>query len=161
MNAFARRLAWLPAGSWMGLIWHMSADSSSGIKSLRLSRLVWGWLLTPLTGVHPSYPILFETDTLIRKTAHMTEYAIMAALFFVALRLDGRQRPLTMCLRWTILLTIGWAASDELHQAFVPGRGAHVTDVMIDAAGAVVMTCLIWLWQRRRITPAATPHTQS
>jgi VanZ family protein len=41
-----------------------------------------------------------------------------------------------------ILIALGvcmlYAASDEVHQIFIPGRGAQVKDVLIDSAGAFV-----------------------
>ena len=42
--------------------------------------------------------------------------------------------------RILISLCIGilYATSDEIHQAFVPGRGPQVTDVMIDSMGVVL-----------------------
>jgi hypothetical protein len=40
--------------------------------------------------------------------------------------------------RWLVAwaCATGYAATDELHQAFVPGRGPAVLDVLIDALGA-------------------------
>ena len=34
------------------------------------------------------------------------------------------------------LVTAAYAATDEFHQLFVPGRAGRVTDVLIDSAGA-------------------------
>ena len=84
----------------------------------------------------------------------------MAGLFYLALRFDGRERPFALRLRWTVLLTVCWAALDELHQAFVPGRGAHVTDVLIDSLGGLVMlsALLVWRWWHNRRPPNRTTH---
>ena len=38
--------------------------------------------------------------------------------------------------------------SDEVHQLFVPGRGAQVKDVLIDSAGAIVGICIYVLASR-------------
>ena len=46
--------------------------------------------------------------------------------------------------KWFITLAIAlgfcilYAASDEIHQLFVPGRGAQFRDVMIDFSGAIL-----------------------
>jgi VanZ family protein len=37
-----------------------------------------------------------------------------------------------------LLICILYAASDEIHQIFVPGKGAHVKDVFIDSAESIV-----------------------
>lgn len=47
------------------------------------------------------------------------------------------------------LLAVLYAATDEIHQTFVPGRSGRVTDVLIDAAGAAVGV-LVMAWLRRR-----------
>ncbi|MNL79991.1 VanZ like family protein [compost metagenome] len=44
-----------------------------------------------------------------------------------------------------------YAATDEWHQAFVPGRGPALTDVGIDSLGAA--TALLAAWLRRRLQP--------
>jgi VanZ family protein len=43
-------------------------------------------------------------------------------------------------LRWalvTVLIVAGYAALDEYHQSFVPGRTAAVRDVLIDTTGGI------------------------
>ena len=51
-------------------------------------------------------------DLVLRKIAHATEFAILAALLFRALRHTG----------WAIAIAIAYAVSDEIHQSFVSGR---------------------------------------
>ena len=50
----------------------------------------------------------------------------------------------------TLLICIIYAASDELHQAFVPGRGAHVSDVIIDSAGSALGILIVTVSKRLR-----------
>lgn len=142
--------ALLPA-SWMALIWQMSADSVSGIKSFRLARGIWASLLTPVTRLEPTYPMLFMTDAIARKGAHVAEYAILAGLMLLALRRGFPTKPAAWVARHGFLLTLLWAGIDEWHQTFVPGRMGQVGDVAIDGIGACLMT-LVWLWCQRRAT---------
>ena len=81
----------------------------------------------------------------VRKAAHMTEYAILAVLFYV-----WRWRRQLLA----VAMAAAYAASDEFHQLFVEGRAGRVSDVLIDSAGALVgvgiCTLCIWLHRRRR-----------
>lgn len=80
-------------------------------------------------------------DTLIKKAGHMLEYAILAWLWYRALgRLHGWAA-------WGI--TALYAASDEFHQSFTPGRHAQIADVIIDAAGAALGLWVAWRLDRR------------
>lgn len=83
----------------------------------------------------------------IRKSAHVTEYGILALL--VARALIGSS--LSFFSRgWfviAVLMLIAIAASDEYHQSFVPSRTAAVTDVLIDISGGVVALSLLALWR--------------
>ena len=47
------------------------------------------------------------------------------------------------------LLCTCYAATDEFHQIFVPGRTPKVTDVMIDSAGAALGIGMMFLLSRR------------
>lgn len=75
-------------------------------------------------------------DHPIRKAAHMTEYAILGLLSFFCFRGYLKRE------RRTYLLALGaavcYAASDEIHQLFVPGRAGRFSDVCIDTAGAAL-----------------------
>lgn len=72
----------------------------------------------------------------IRKAAHMTEYAVLSVLVMLALIVDGIKG-----IRLPVIATIiavAFAATDELHQRYVPGRYGCVRDVLIDAAGSII-----------------------
>jgi VanZ family protein len=95
----------------------------------------------------------------IRKTAHVTEYAILAALLFRALRMMAAHRPSAP--EWRVaflawLLAAGFATSDEIHQTFVASRGPSASDVLIDATGAALGLALVVVAprMRRRRAPA-------
>ena len=65
---------------------------------------------------------------MLRKGAHVTEYAMLALLLVRAL---GREVP-------AFALGVLYAASDEFHQSFVRGRHAAPLDVAIDAVGVLI-----------------------
>jgi len=94
----------------------------------------------------------------IRKTAHLTEYAILAALLFRALLATSGNRP--PATRWRVallawLLAAAFATSDEFHQTFVDSRGPSASDVLIDATGAAVGLALVVAASRARRRRAA------
>jgi VanZ family protein len=78
----------------------------------------------------------FLTDFIIKKIAHISEYAILYALIYKATR--GK---------WvaSFVLTIIYAITDEIHQSFVPGRTPRIYDVIgFDLTGANIATYSIW-----------------
>jgi len=99
---------WLPVVAWAALIFALSAIPSLG------------------TG-------LGTWDLILRKCAHMTEYAILA---FLLARAFGREAP-------ALVVGVLYAASDEFHQSFVSGRHASPVDVAIDTVG-VLLGLLAW-----------------
>lgn len=81
-----------------------------------------------------------KIDFPVRKTAHATEYGLLALTVFFSFSEDmksGRRSLLS------ILISFLYAASDEIHQLFVPGRAGMFRDVMIDTGGAVLMIMII------------------
>ena len=93
----------------------------------------------------------------IRKCAHATEYAILALLLWRAIRKPVRNDPRPW--HWgqalgVVLLVLLYAASDEFHQRFVPGRDASIRDVMIDTSGGILGLLVLWAFHylgRRRV----------
>lgn len=126
---------------WMWLIFSFSAQpaaASGEISSSFSSRLVER--VSGLMGVSLSAEKLARAVTTIeypvRKAAHMTEYAVMGLLsfaFYETWGAVGRRRY------WLAFGTaVLYAATDEFHQLFVPGRSGQLYDVCIDAAGALL-----------------------
>lgn len=139
MKNFLRYI--LPVLAWSGVIFSLSTNTGSASHTNAfldsfLTRYFPGWYRT-LT--EP------ERDALhfyVRKAAHVTEYAVLGILALRALRgmLCVRPRRLAVA-AWTF--ATAFAATDELHQVFVPGRTAKATDVLIDSCGAAAGIALL------------------
>jgi VanZ family protein len=71
--------------------------------------------------------------------AHFVEYAVLGALVTFAVGLRWRRAPL-----FAIVFSALYAVSDELHQAFVPGRVPDPLDLAIDVAGAALGASVMW-----------------
>lgn len=79
-------------------------------------------------------------DHPVRKIAHATEYALLAGLLLGAVTVG------TVNIRYvaiSVIIAVLYAATDEFHQLFVPGRSGRVTDVLIDGSGAAAGTLII------------------
>jgi VanZ family protein len=74
---------------------------------------------------------------LVRKGAHVTEYAVLAALWFRASTRGLGRSPGAAALI-ALGISVGWAALDETLQSLRPSRTASPVDVAIDAAGALL-----------------------
>jgi VanZ family protein len=105
---------WLPVFAWAAVIFALSS-----IPSLSTGLGTW--------------------DTILRKSAHIGEYAVLGALLYRAV---GREAA-------ALAAGIVYAATDELHQHYVSGRVGSVIDVAVDALG-VAGGMLLWLWLRER-----------
>lgn len=90
----------------------------------------------------PDVAIPLNTD----KPLHWLAYFGLACVIVRALagglppRIDARTGAIA------ILMTVGYAVTDEVHQMFVPGRTAEMYDLVADAAGAVAGAAACWAW---------------
>ena len=110
----ATRLAlWLPVVFWAGVIFTLSS-----IPSLGTGLGVW--------------------DVVLRKVAHLAEYAVLGALLYRAVRRDPA----------AVVLGSAYAATDEIHQSFVSGRQGSPLDWLVDTAGVVAGVVLFARWNR-------------
>lgn len=78
---------------------------------------------------------------MIRKSAHMTEYAVLVVLLLVSFLKNNIRRPYLLSLFFCLI----YASSDEFHQLFVPGRSCRAVDVLIDMTGASVIMLIIFI----------------
>jgi VanZ family protein len=142
---------WLPVIVWMVVIFGASGDARSVQHSDGLLSRLFAWLHIQVTREQ-----LESLRWFVRKGAHMTEYAVLALLWWRALR--GRAHAVGWSGRaaaQVLLICILYAASDEFHQSFVKNRSASVVDVLIDGTGATLALLLVWLATKRRSAKAA------
>jgi VanZ family protein len=99
-----------------------SASNTGGFLALWLSP----WLTTAQ---------IVTLNGIVRKTAHLTEYAILGALWYRAFVRGQGLRPGASA--WiALVISVAWAVVDEVHQSFVPTRTASPVDVLFDITGA-------------------------
>jgi VanZ family protein len=79
-------------------------------------------------------------DLVGRKVVHMSEYALLCALWWRAFRTIA---PARTALVYAVVASLLYAASDEVHQAFVHGRHGTAVDVVVDAIGVAVASLLV------------------
>jgi VanZ family protein len=99
--------------------------------------VLWAAVIFAFSAVPSLSTGLGTWDLLVRKIAHLSEYAILGALLVRAI-----QRPAVAILAGGL-----YAVSDELHQHFVRGRHAAWYDVLIDTVG---VTIGVLAWSRVR-----------
>jgi VanZ family protein len=84
------------------------------------------------------------------KSLHLAAYAVLGVLLVRALS-GGRAAGVNgRVVTWAALLATAYGLTDEVHQAFVPGRTADVRDLLADAVGATVGALACYAWARAR-----------
>ncbi|NCQ06177.1 MAG: VanZ family protein [Candidatus Moranbacteria bacterium] len=80
-----------------------------------------------------------------RKGAHVFEYAILLLLSLSFFRGIFPKESLFRVLLLSSFFSIMYAMTDELHQFFVPYRGARMSDVLIDSVSVLVTASLFFV----------------
>jgi VanZ family protein len=141
----SRLATWLPPLAWTAVILSFSSASFSADNTGSVIDPLLAWLLPWLA------PSTIEAlHGLVRKCAHVTEYAVLAALWLRAFRRTETERP-GWAVWLTLLLGVITASVDESYQSFVPSRTSSVRDVMIDTAGVVLVALPAGLGWRRAV----------
>jgi VanZ family protein len=106
--------------------------------TLWLPVVLWACVIFALSSVPSLSSGLGTWDVVLRKGAHLLEFAILGLLLARALLREAS----------ALAAAAAYAITDEIHQSFVEGRHAAASDVAIDAAGAL-LGVLAWRWTRR------------
>ena len=136
---------WIPATGWMLLIFAGSTDLLSAAQTSPFVVPFLLWL-----GPQISLATITSIHFALRKLGHLTEYAVLAALLWCALRSTLISMRSTAIAGLVFFASAVFAASDELHQSFIPSRTASIKDVMIDTCGAAIALALCVALRRRR-----------
>jgi VanZ family protein len=133
---------WLPIIIWMIVIFMFS--SQNGNQSEHNNRFVID-LLKHL-GINLDTALKNNSNFIVRKCAHMTEYFILYILVFRALSQEISYSKALIC---SLVIVSAYASTDEFHQSFIPGRGPSVRDVMIDTCGGII-ALLVTMFLKRK-----------
>ena len=121
----------------------MKKSSQSIFLGRWLPVFLWAVVIFALSSIQQiTVAEFFLWDFAAKKVAHLAEYAVLYALF---LRATEKNWVLSF------VLTMIYAATDEIHQSFVPGRNAAVYDLAFDFSGAAISAYVIW--KLRQIRP--------
>jgi VanZ family protein len=129
---------WLAPAVWAGVVLAASNDAFSAQHTRVILEAV---ARTFFSNISPA--ALERIHVAIRKSAHLTEYAILAGLFFRAFRAGRWPAWQLSWARRAFSLSLVVAAFDEFHQGFVPSRGSSPWDVLLDSVGAAFILLLI------------------
>ena len=130
---------------WMLVIFMMSSQSAddSTATSIHVGETIGEYFVPGYREWPPEEQVEFAVniDHPVRKAAHATEYTILGILLFLTCR-DSFGMNLKDSFKTAFLAGVFYAATDEFHQLFVPGRAGMISDVLLDSIG-VLLGCLL------------------
>lgn len=137
--------AWVLAGAWTLLVLSLSSDPFSASTTGSLLQRVLAFL-----GAELSRGTLHALHFAVRKGAHLTEYAVLAAL---TLRALTNSVPKPRAHLWAWLFSVAVALVDEGYQSTSAARTGSLSDVGVDGLGALLGIAAWSLFARNRSAP--------
>ncbi|PYJ10859.1 MAG: hypothetical protein DMF06_04710 [Verrucomicrobia bacterium] len=137
---------WLPVLIWLAVIFVGSTDLMSAEHTSRFIGPFLRWFLPDIADATIASVQLF-----VRKCAHLSEYAVLAALLCRAFR-QSIGRPWHAAFL-AFFVAAASAVLDEFHQSFVASRTGTAVDVAIDCGGALIGVVIYRSLGRTRATP--------
>lgn len=136
---------------WMAFIFSMSAKNSTQSSSISggFTYKILSMFFAQFRSIDKTTQdsIVEGLQFVVRKGAHFTAYAILGGLCFADLRvLDKFKLKINFII--APVISALYAASDELHQYFVPGRSCEIRDVMIDSLGALTGITVVIIFSK-------------
>jgi len=148
---------WLPLPIWLSVIF---VGSTNLMSAEHTSRFVVPFLLWLKPGMSPH--TIWVILVVMRKCAHVTEYAVLALLLWRALRSIPILRAKMLLVFVAVVLGCAlFAATDEFHQTFVKSRTPSVRDVFLDVGGALLGLLIgVGFARRHAKRPRCATHSQ-
>jgi VanZ family protein len=132
---------WLPVLAWMIFIFIGSTDLLSAEHTSRFIGPFLRWFAPDISDA-----TIASVQLVVRKFGHLTEYAILAALLYRALRgfCDA-------AFSLSLIVAASYAVLDEFHQSFIASRTGSPWDVAIDCLGAMTGLMIYRLASKSKI----------
>jgi hypothetical protein len=124
-KTFLKPRLFLPVLLWCAVIFAFSSFSTGSVSSF------------------------YWPDFIVKKLAHVFEYALLTTFSYRALWNSGIEKKKAFIA--SAAFSVFYGTTDELHQAFVPGREPHIRDVVFDTIGTSL--AIYYLWKLLPKTP--------
>jgi VanZ family protein len=131
---------WAVVAAWMVCISTLSTDPFSASNT---NRYIDPLLRFFFPHLHPAGFVF--AHTVIRKTAHVTEFFILGSLLYWACRRGRFPRWRAVWMVQALSVALMYSLVDEFHQVFVPTRTPSLVDSGIDSLGAGASQVFIYL----------------
>ena len=139
-------LAWFWVACWGGVIWALGSDTFSASETSRWLMPFFQWLFGDV-----DVDTRYQTYGLVRKFAHLIEYAILALLTFRAALIAASRTQLATAAWVALFIVLALATADEARQALSPVRTGSPIDILIDLTGGLIaIVGLITISRRMR-----------
>ena len=131
---------WATTAAWIITIYGFSTDVySDSLTELLLSEFL---RMFNLQIAQPDFNVIHQ---LMRKSAHVTAYGLLALLLYGSMGGGGDFRWRGRRAAWCVLLAGGYSRLDELHQWFVPSRTGSLADSTLDTGGAFLAMAGVYI----------------
>lgn len=137
-------MLYAPLIIWIGVIFFLSSGQGASTRTSLIIRPILEFLFPSADPETLSY-----YHDIIRKLAHLTEYAILGFLACRAFAGSATKSLRKHSYLLAILLVLLVAGLDEFNQSFNPERTASPVDTLIDLSGGVAATLVYHLFTRR------------
>ena len=125
-------------------------NAASHFLRFRLPAILWALFIFIASSI--------PEKSLPRFVRHISDKVIHGAVFFIFGLLVYRaleprekaEKPDWKRLLVSVAAVIAYGISDEVHQAFVPGRTVDIFDASADAVGGILAALVIYLAARRK-----------
>lgn len=88
----------------------------------------------------------------VRKLAHFVIYTLLGGTLFIGFYSSLLKKRKAILL--ALIMSVGYAITDEWHQHYITGRGPQVTDIYLDSMGALsgilLAVCCLSIWHALR-----------
>jgi VanZ family protein len=147
-------LAYAPVFLWIGVIFYLSSSQGSMSETSRIIGPLLHFLFPAA-----SEQTLVTVHGLIRKSAHFTEYTILA---YLTVRAGSKSSVEALRKhRFVLAFVLGAVVAiiDEFNQSHDPSRTGSVLDILLDISGGLVLILIMWRlkWSKPLIAEEGPP----
>lgn len=133
---------------WMGVIFYFSSQPAEVSLNTSGKVLVTMDKLEKDEVQNISDRRVWNLQNTIRKYAHFIVYSVLGFLMALSFVLIKKKGYLVYLYSWLAASVYG--VLDEVHQNFVPGRGAMLSDMVLDAfsalIGSIIVAAMVFIW---------------